>query len=101
MTRNVFIALLVITLVVVTLAIEIAERYTEPGLGRTLMVAGITAAIMFPIGWIGERMGYIKGKFEFGKRARDTAERIQAEQRAKAGQQAPNAQNDDTRGDAK
>ncbi|MBN9429278.1 MAG: hypothetical protein J0H09_22510 [Burkholderiales bacterium] len=101
MTRNVFIVLLVIAILAVTLAINIAERYTAPGLGRTLMVAGITAAIMFPAGWIGERLGFIKGKFEYGKRARDAAARIQAEQRAKAEQQQAGSGNDDTRGDAK
>lgn len=67
MTRNVFIALLVLTIVAVIVGAKIAERYAAPGIGRTLIVALFTALIVFPAGWYAERRGWIRGKLDLSR----------------------------------
>ena len=64
MTRNGFIVLMLATVVAIFIGAAIAERYTDEGFGRTLMVGGIAAAIVFPISWLAEKFGLIKGKFD-------------------------------------
>lgn len=67
MTRNTFILMLIITIAAITLGDAIAGRYTDPGLARILLVGAITAAIVFPIAKLGERLGLISGTFHFYK----------------------------------
>ena len=67
MSRNGFILLLVVTVVAIALGDAIAKRYTDPGAVRILLVAGITAVIVFPLARLAERFGWIKGSFDFSK----------------------------------
>lgn len=64
MTRNGFILLMLTTVAAIFIGSVIAERYTDEGLGRTLMVGAIAAAIVYPISKLAERIGWIKGTFE-------------------------------------
>jgi hypothetical protein len=67
MTRNGFIVLMIVTVVAIAIGALIAERYTDEGFGRTLMVGAIAAAIVFPVSWLAERFGLIKGKLDMSK----------------------------------
>ena len=67
MTRNGFLLLLLITVGAIALGDAIAGRYTGPGLSRILLVAAITAAIVFPVARLAERFGLIKGSFHFSR----------------------------------
>jgi hypothetical protein len=67
MRRNTFILMLLITIGAITVGDAIAARYTDPGLARILLVGAITAAIVFPIGKLGEYLGLIRGEFHFSK----------------------------------
>jgi hypothetical protein len=61
MTAKGFIVLLGLTVLTVVLAGLLAERYAEAGMQRTLLVAVITAAVVFPAAWFAERRGWIRG----------------------------------------
>jgi len=67
MTRNAFIGLLLLTVVAIGIGAQIAERYADPGLGRTLIVAIFTALVVFPAAKLAERRGWIKGELDFSK----------------------------------
>ena len=67
MTRNGFILLMLVTVGAIFVGNEVAERYTDEGFGRTLMVGAITAVILFPAAWLAEKFGLIKGKFDPSK----------------------------------
>ncbi len=64
MSRNGFILLMIATVAGIFIGAAIAERYTDPGLGRTLLVGVIAAAIVFPVSWLAERFGWIRGTFD-------------------------------------
>jgi hypothetical protein len=68
MTRNAFIVLMLATVGAIFLGATIAERYTDEGLGRTLMVGAIAAAVVIPLSLLLEKIGWIKGRFEPFKR---------------------------------
>ncbi|ODT35555.1 MAG: hypothetical protein ABS55_08695 [Lautropia sp. SCN 70-15] len=67
MTRNGFILLMLTTVVAIFIGATVAERYTDEGFGRTLMVGAIAAAIVFPVSWLAEKFGLVKGKFDPSK----------------------------------
>jgi hypothetical protein len=70
MTRNGFIVMLLLTVGAIALGAQVAERYADPGLGRTLIVALFTALVVFPAAKLGERRGWIKGELDFSKLGR-------------------------------
>ena len=70
MTLKGFLFLLGITISTVMVAGLIAEAYAQPGLQRTLFVAGITALVVFPAGKFAERRGWVKGNVQLGQTGR-------------------------------
>jgi hypothetical protein len=70
MTRNGFIALLLLTVAAIGAGAQIAERFAAPGLGRTLIVAAFTALVVFPAAKFAERRGWIRGELDFSKLGR-------------------------------
>jgi uncharacterized integral membrane protein len=67
MTRFGFIFLLIVTVLAIFGAAQVAERYAAPGMERTLIVAFITACVVFPAGLFAEKMGWVKGQFDITK----------------------------------
>ncbi|MFA7666532.1 MAG: hypothetical protein WCY32_10480 [Burkholderiaceae bacterium] len=67
MTRNGFIVLMLVTVGAIMLGDAVAVRYTDEGIGRTLLVAAIAAGIVFPAALVAARFGLIKGTFDFSK----------------------------------
>jgi len=67
MTRNGFVFLLLLTIGAIALGAQVAERFAEPGLGRTLIVASFTALVVFPAARFAERRGWIRGGLDFSK----------------------------------
>ncbi|HRA79466.1 MAG TPA: hypothetical protein PK956_11715 [Burkholderiaceae bacterium] len=70
MTRNGFVVLLLLTVAAIGVGAQIAERYADPGLGRTLIVAVFTALVVFPAARFAERRGWIRGELDFSKLGR-------------------------------
>ena len=70
MTRNAFIALLLLTIAAVAIGAQIAERYAAPGIGRTIIVAAFTALVVFPAAKFAERRGWIRGSLDLSKTGR-------------------------------
>jgi hypothetical protein len=68
MTVRAFIALLLITVVAVGIGDHFATRFAAPGLERTFSVLVITAAIVAPCAWLLEKIGWIRGRLELGRR---------------------------------
>ncbi|HVL56737.1 MAG TPA: hypothetical protein VM491_09545 [Burkholderiaceae bacterium] len=75
MTVKGFIFLLIVTVVAIGIGSAIAERFTGRGLERTLAVAVITAAIVFPAAWIAEKLGWIQGGLRLNRRKDSEATR--------------------------
>jgi hypothetical protein len=67
MTRNGFVVLLLLTVGAIGVGALVAERYAEPGLGRTLIVAVFAALVVFPAAKFAERRGWIRGELDFSK----------------------------------
>ena len=70
MTRNGFIFLLLLTGAAIGVGAQIGERYADPGLARTLVVAIFTALVVFPAAKFAERRGWIRGELDFSKPGR-------------------------------
>ena len=70
MTRNGFIFLLLLTVAAIGVGAQIGERYADPGLARTLVVAIFTALVVFPAAKFAERRGWIRGELDFSKTGR-------------------------------
>ena len=70
MTRNGFIFLLLLTVAAIGVGAQIGERYADPGLARTLVVAIFSALVVFPGAKFAERRGWIKGELDFSKPGR-------------------------------
>ena len=67
MTSKGFIFLLILTVFTVMVAGFLAERWAAPGMERTLWVAVMTAAVVFPAAKWAETRGWIRGRLEMGK----------------------------------
>ena len=68
MTRNGFILLMLVTVGAIFVGDVVATRYTDEGIGRTLLVAAIAAAIVYPAALVAVRFGLIsKDKLDFSK----------------------------------
>ncbi len=73
MSPRVFIFLLLVTAGAIWVGDLVAQQYAAPGMERTFGVLLVAAAIVGPVAWLLERLGYIrKGKVELGRR-RDAA----------------------------
>ena len=68
MTVRAFIILLVVTVIAIWIGDRIASDFAAPGLERSASVLLIAAAIVLPVGWLLERIGWISGRLEFGRR---------------------------------
>ena len=66
MTLKGFIFLLAVTIVTVIVAGLLAERFAAPGFERTLVVAAVTALVVFPAGRFAERRGWVGGHLQVG-----------------------------------
>jgi hypothetical protein len=64
MTRIGFVFLLAVTIATIYVASLVAERYAAPGLDRTLVVAFITACVVFPAGKLAEKLGWVRGNLD-------------------------------------
>ena len=74
MTRNGFIFLLLLTVAAIGVGAQIGERYADPGLARTLVVAIFTALVdarvQAEMARVAERRGWIRGELDFSKPGR-------------------------------
>ncbi|MFT3805271.1 MAG: hypothetical protein QM766_29145 [Burkholderiaceae bacterium] len=61
MTAKGFIFLMLVTIGTVMVAGTVAESFTGEGFGRTIVVAVLTALVVFPAARWAERKGWIKG----------------------------------------
>ncbi len=69
MSPRVFLALLVITAFAIWIGDLVAQEYAAPGMERTFAVLVIAVAIVGPVAWAFERLGWIrKEKVELGRR---------------------------------
>ncbi len=68
MTVKGFVFLLIVTIAAIGIGSWIAERFTPRGLERTLAVALITAAIVFPAAYLAEKLGWIRGGLRLTRR---------------------------------
>jgi hypothetical protein len=66
---RVFLFLLLVTVGAIWVGDTLAEGFSPPGLQRTFAVLVIAAAIVAPVAWLLERLGFIrKEKVELGRR---------------------------------
>ncbi len=68
MTVRGFVFLLIVTVAAVGIGALVAEGFTNRGLERTLAVAVITAAIVFPAAYWAEKRGWISGALDLNRR---------------------------------
>jgi hypothetical protein len=64
MTQKGFIFLLLCTIVTVAIAATLLEPYTVKGMERTLWVAFATAVVLFPLGKVAEKLGWVTGGWD-------------------------------------
>jgi uncharacterized membrane protein YfcA len=77
---RVFLALLVVTVFAIWVGDIVAQEYAAPGMERTFAVLVIAVAIVAPVAWILERLGYIrKEKVELGRRREAPAPKRQGD----------------------
>ncbi|GMU45217.1 MAG: hypothetical protein KJZ98_14500 [Burkholderiaceae bacterium] len=67
MSRNGFIALLLLTVAAIGVGAWIAEHFAGPGLARTLIVAAFAALVVFPAAKFAGHRGWINGELDFSK----------------------------------
>jgi hypothetical protein len=73
---RVFVLLLFVTVGAIWVGDSVAQAYSPPGIQRTFSVLVIAAAIVAPVAWLLERLGYIrKEKVELGRRRDGAAKR--------------------------
>lgn len=70
MTVRAFILLMIVTVVAIAVGDHFAEGFTAPGMARTFAVFVIAGAIVAPVAWVLGRIGWIKGRFELGRKNR-------------------------------
>jgi hypothetical protein len=70
MTARGFIFLALVAVLVSVAAGSVVERFTAPGLERTVWFGVILAAAMYPAGLFAERRGWVRGRLELGKTGR-------------------------------
>ena len=85
MTVRAFIVLMLWTVVAVAVGDHFARDFAAPGLERTFAVLVITALLVAPVAWLLERMGWIRGRFEWGRRARQAQAQPPAQQQQASG----------------
>ena len=68
MTVRAFIVLLVVTVIAIWVGDRYAVEFTAPGMERSFAVLVIAAAIVAPAAWLLGRIGWIKGRFELGRK---------------------------------
>ncbi len=69
MSPRVFLFLLLVTAGAIWIGDLVAQQYAAPGMERTFGVLLVATAIVGPVAWLLERLGYIrKGKVELGRR---------------------------------
>jgi uncharacterized membrane protein YfcA len=73
MTVQGFMFLLIAAIVGITVGAHFAEKWTPPGFQRTVTVAVIAAAILFPAARFAERLGWIRGRLDLTRRDKGKA----------------------------
>jgi hypothetical protein len=67
-TVRAFIVLLIATVIAIWIGDGYAVAFTSPGIERSFAVLVIAAAIVAPVAWLLSRIGWIKGRFELGRK---------------------------------
>ena len=67
MTVRGFIFLMVVGVAASIVSGLVVERFTAPGLERTLAFAAPVCIVLYLAGWCGEKLGWMGGRFEWGK----------------------------------
>ncbi len=62
MTVRGFVFLMIVAVAASIGAGLIVERFTAPGFERTFWFAALTAIVVFPAGWLAERLGWVRGR---------------------------------------
>jgi hypothetical protein len=70
MTSRGFIFLALVAVLASVIAGSVVERFTAPGLERTVWFGVILVAAMYPAGIFAERRGWVRGKLDLGGRGR-------------------------------
>jgi hypothetical protein len=78
MTVRAFLVLMVWTVFAVAVGDHVARDFAAPGLERTFAVLVITALLVAPVAWLLEKAGWIRGRFEWGRRRPSEAAQRQA-----------------------
>ena len=68
MTARAFIVLMFVTVLAIWIGDRVADDFAAPGLERTFSVFVIAAAIVGPVAWLLEKLGWIRGRVELGRR---------------------------------
>ena len=68
MTVRAFIVLLIVTVFAIWIGDMFAVDFAAPGIERTFGVLVIAAAIVAPVAWLLGKIGWIKGRFELGRK---------------------------------
>lgn len=67
MTVRGFIFLMLVGVAASIVSGLVVERFTAPGLERTLAFAVPVGIVLYLAGWLGEKLGWMGGRFEWGK----------------------------------
>jgi hypothetical protein len=68
MTLRAFLVLMVVTMFAIAVGDHFAQQFAAPGMERTFSVLAIAAPIVAPAAWLLGRLGWIKGRFEVGRK---------------------------------
>jgi uncharacterized membrane protein YfcA len=68
MTVRAFILLMLVTVAGIAVGDYVAEDFTSPGMARTFAVFVIAGAIVAPVAWLLGRIGWIRGRFDLGRK---------------------------------
>ena len=68
MTLRAFLVLMVVTMFAIGVGDHYAQGFAAPGMERTFAVLVIAALIVAPAAWLLGRVGWIKGRFEVGRK---------------------------------
>jgi predicted transporter len=75
MTSRGFIFLALVAVVASVIAGSVVERFTAPGLERTVWFGVILVAAMYPAGMFAEKRGWVRGKLDLGRTGRNADKR--------------------------
>lgn len=80
MTVRAFIVLLIVTVFAIWVGDSVAQDFAAPGLERTFSVLVVAAAIVAPVAWLLEKLGWIRGRLDLARRRAERQEQLRQQQ---------------------